>query len=110
MVKTIDVFVKNTEVPVKTFQTYESVRPECPRSHRGYMFGFPVLATIYESSLSETHQQVIEVAKKVANRKGVELKVYNLSSKTGKMKAFLKGVKKTPTIIIVVWLLVFRFA
>lgn len=100
MVRTIDVFVKNTEVHVKTFLTYESVHPECPASHRGYLFGFPIIAPIYESILSETHQQAIEVAKKVANEKGVKLKIYNLSSKAGKLKAFLKGVKRTPTIII----------
>ena len=100
MVRTIDVFVKNMEVFVKTFQTYESVHPECPRSHRGYLFGFPTIAPIYESILPETHQQAIEVAKKVANEKGVELKVYNLSSKAGRLKAFMKGVKRTPTIII----------
>jgi len=79
MVRTIDVFVKNTEVLVKTFWTYESVRPECPRSHRGYLFGFPIIAPIYESILPETHQQAIEVAKKVANEKGVELKVLMLA-------------------------------
>ena len=100
MVRAISVFVRNTEVLVKTFRTYESVHPECPRSHRGYLFGFPVIAPIYESILSETHQQAIEVARRMAKEKGFELKVYNLSSKVGKLKAFLKGVKRTPTIII----------
>ena len=57
----IEVFVKNTEVLVKTFQTFEAVHPECPRSHRGYLFGFPTIAQIKESVLPETHKHAIEL-------------------------------------------------
>jgi hypothetical protein len=97
---TIQVYVESTKVYVKMFQTYEKVRPECPRSHRGYLFGFPVIKQIHESTWSETHQQAIEVARKVAEEKGMKVKIYNTSSRMGKLRAKLKRVKHTPTIIV----------
>ena len=94
MARTIQVFVKNDEVPIRTFQTYEFVSPghECTRK--------PITAPIFESVLPEPHEQAIKIAEKVAKEKRVKLKVYNLSSKMGKVKAVLKGVKETPTIIV----------
>jgi protein-disulfide isomerase len=50
--------------------------------------------------LSETHQQAIEVATKVAEEKGMKVKIFNTSSRMGKLRAKLKRVKHTPTIIV----------
>jgi len=59
-----------------------------------------VTAPILESVLPETHQQAIKIAEKLAKEEGMKLKVYNISSRIGKAKAFFKGVKETPAIII----------
>jgi len=93
MAKTIQVFVKNKKVHVRTFQTYEFSTPghECTKK--------PITMPIFESVLPETHEQAIKIAERVAKEKGIKLKVYNLSSRMGKVKAVLKGVKETPTII-----------
>jgi deoxycytidylate deaminase len=91
---TIQVFVNNEKVPVRNFQTYEFTSPghECTRKL--------ITVPIFESVLPEIHEQVIKLAERVAEEKGMKLKVYNLSSRMGKVKAVLKGVKETPTIIV----------
>ena len=53
-----------------------------------------------EHVLPETYRQVIDIAKKVAEEKGMKLEVYDKSSRMGKLKALSKGVNETPTIII----------
>lgn len=50
--------------------------------------------------MPETDRVALKVAEDVAKVTGIELKVYEISSVKGKIKARLKGVKKTPTIII----------
>ncbi len=92
--RVIEVFVKNQEVPVRTFQTYEFSTPGHPCTKK------PIVAPVLESVLPEAHEQAIEVAERVAEEKNLKLKVYNISSRMGKIKAFLKRVNKTPTIII----------
>ena len=46
------------------------------------------------------HEHAIETAERVAEETGLQLKVCNVSSKLGRLRAFLKGVKITPTIIL----------
>jgi len=53
-----------------------------------------------EKVMSEADKEALKVAEKVARDTGIRLKVYDISSFKGKMKASLKGVKKTPTIIL----------
>lgn len=92
--RVIEVFVRNTEVPVGTFQTFEFSTPghECTRK--------PIIAPVLESVLPENHRQAVEIAERLAKEKRMRLKVHNLSTRTGKIRAFLKGVKETPTIIV----------
>ena len=94
MADTIQVFVKNNEVITGQFKTVEFSTPghECTAK--------PITAPIFESILPENHKQAIKIAEKVAKEKKMKLKVYNISSRIGKLKAQFKGVKETPTIII----------
>lgn len=94
MAGTIQVFVNDEKVPVRNFQTYEftTAGHECTRK--------PITVPIFESVLPEIHKQVIKIAERVAAEKGMKLKIFNLSSRMGKVKAVLKGVRETPTIIV----------
>ena len=51
-----------------------------------------------ESVLTEDDQQALDIVRAIAKEKGLEVKVYNLSTTTGRLKARFKGVEKTPTI------------
>jgi isopentenyldiphosphate isomerase len=62
--------------------------------------GTPDIAYKKEQVLPEAYRHVINLAKKVAEEKGVKIKVYDKSSKMGRLKALLKGANETPTIII----------
>lgn len=92
--RVIEVFVSNTEVAVGAFQTYEFSTPGHPCTRK------PITAPILESILPETHKQIVKIAERAAKERGMQLKVHNMSTKMGKVKALLKGVKETPTIII----------
>jgi len=92
--RTIDIFVSNREVITGHFKTVEFSTPGHPCTAK------PIIAPISESVLPESHRQVIRIAKKVAREHGFKIKIYNTSSRLGKIKAFLKRVKKTPTVLI----------
>jgi hypothetical protein len=92
--RTIEVFVSNQEVITGHFKTVEFSTPGHPCTAK------PIIAPILESVLPKNHLQIIEMIKKVAREHGFKIKIYNTSSRLGKIKAFLKGVKKTPTVII----------
>lgn len=92
--RVIEVFVRNTEVPVGTFQTYEFSTPGHPCTRK------PITALISESVLPENHKQAIKIAERAAKGKKMELKIHNVSTRIGKVKAFLRGVRETPTIIV----------
>ena len=94
MSKIIEVFVSNREVITGHFKTVEFTTPGHPCTAK------PVIAPIVESVLPESHMQAIEIAKEIAKEKGYKIKIYSVSSKIGKLKALLRGVKETPTIII----------
>lgn len=92
--RVIEVFVRNNEVPVGIFQTFEFSTPGHPCTRK------PVTVPVLEAILPEHHRKAVEIAERLAEEKGMKLKIYNLSTKMGKLKAFLKGVKETPTIIV----------
>jgi hypothetical protein len=94
MARTIQVFVKNKEVISGHFETVEFSSPGHPCTAK------PITAPILESVLPETHKEVIEIAEKVAKERQMKVKVCDLSSKMGKLKALFKGVRETPTIVI----------
>jgi hypothetical protein len=53
-----------------------------------------------EKVMPETDKAALEVAREIAKETGVKLRIYDISSFKGKIKASLRGVRKTPTIII----------
>jgi predicted DsbA family dithiol-disulfide isomerase len=91
MPKVIEVYVKNEEV--LTQPTYIG------RPLKGHWCTFK---ETYKSEkvMSETDKAALKIAEEVAKETGIELKVYDISSIKGKMKASLKGVKNTPTIVV----------
>lgn len=60
----------------------------------------PVIEYKKKHVLPETYKQVVDIAKKVAEEKGIKLEVYDQSSSVGKLRALFKGVNETPTVII----------
>jgi len=91
--KLIEIFVKNELVAAGTYQAWALISPghECTRT--------PITEARLESVLPENHKQVVEIVEKIAKEKGMQLRVHNVSSPSGKLRAFLKGVNKTPTIL-----------
>jgi hypothetical protein len=86
----IEVYIRNKEVPVK--RTF--VRG--PSDH-------PCLDTeslIYERIMPDVDRLALEVVNNFAKEKGLQVEVCNVSTFKGKLKASLKGIDKTPTIII----------
>ena len=53
-----------------------------------------------EQVLPESHRQVINIARKVAEEKGMKLQIYDVSSKKGRLRALLASVNETPTMIV----------
>ncbi|MDH5483266.1 MAG: hypothetical protein OEY22_10400 [Candidatus Bathyarchaeota archaeon] len=52
-----------------------------------------------EKVLPENEKQALENAKAVANDNGLEIKVYDLSTRVGRFKAQFKKVDMTPTVL-----------
>ncbi len=94
MAKTIQVFVRNNEVITGHFTTVEFSTPGHACTAK------PITAPVLEPFLPETHKQAIEIAEKVAKTNRMHIKVYNLSSRKGKLKALFKGVREAPAVII----------
>jgi len=93
MGKVIEVYVKNSEVPVGIEHGYYLISPghECTRT--------PVTAAVMEKVLPEADRNVLELLQVIAQQKQLKVRVYNISTLRGKLRAQLRGVKKTPTII-----------
>lgn len=53
-----------------------------------------------EHVLPESHRQVISIASKLAEEKGMKLEVYDVSSRRGRLRALLAGVNETPAMIV----------
>ena len=56
--------------------------------------------TEYDEVLPEADKIVLEIANQFASERDMQVKVYDVSTFTGKFKALSKGIKKTPTLII----------
>lgn len=54
----------------------------------------------YEKSLPEADQNALEVVREFAGGRGLQVEVHDVSTLKGKLKAGLRGVAKTPTVII----------
>jgi hypothetical protein len=93
MRKVIEVCVRNEAVPVGLEQGYELISPghECT--------GKPVTAIVAEKALSNTDEMALKVVKGVANHIGAKVRVYDMNTFEGKMRARLKEVGQAPTIV-----------
>lgn len=94
MAKVIEVYVKNTQVPVGAEQVYYCKSPghECTKT--------PITLAVMERVFSEADLNALRLSVAIAKEKGLKVRVYNISTFKGKLKAQLKGVHKTPTIIV----------
>ena len=92
MKKVIEIFVKNRKVLTESpcYVRVESGHP-CAGSTPGVTYE-------EESALTEDDQRALDIVRAIAKEKGLEVKVYNLSTTVGRLKARFKGVEKTPTI------------
>lgn len=92
--KTIEVFVRNQKVVVEG----ECVLPREPAHPCSGTTS--TVAYSEESVLPDADRQMLELARAVVEEKGLQVKVHNLATSIGKLRASLKGVEKTPTIIV----------
>lgn len=94
MKKIIEVFVRNQKAVVES---------ECvvPRETAHPCSGTTTTVAYNEERiLPEADQQALELARAVAEENDLKVKVYNLSTSFGSFKALIKGVRRTPTVIV----------
>jgi len=94
MAKAIEVYLKNTFVPVGVEEVFVLMCPghECTRN--------PATFAKLERILAEPDRKALEIVTTIADEKRLNVRVYNVSTLKGKIRARLKGVQTTPTIII----------
>jgi len=92
--KLIEVFVKSEGMMAGTYPAWALSCPghECTRT--------PITEVRFESVLPEIHKHVVDMVEKVTKEKGMQLRILDVSSRSGKLRAFLKGVNKTPTVLV----------
>jgi len=56
--------------------------------------------TEYDEALPEADKTVLEIANQFASERDIQVRVYDVSTFAGRLKAMLKRVRKTPTVII----------
>ena len=56
--------------------------------------------TEYDETLPEADKTVLEIANQFASERDIQVRVHDVSTFTGKLKAMLKRVRKTPTVMI----------
>ena len=56
--------------------------------------------TEYEKTLPETDSYMLEIVKQLAKENGVEVKIYDVSTFIGKLRAMRHGINKTPAVVI----------
>jgi len=56
--------------------------------------------TEYEDVLSSEDKKALETVDQLATQEILSFKVYNVASSTGKIRAALRGITKTPTVIV----------
>jgi hypothetical protein len=86
----IEVYIRNKEVPVqRTFVRGPSDHPCLDKEN-----------LIYERIMPDVDRLTLEVVNNFAKEKGLQVEVCDVSTFKGKLKASVKGIDKTPTIII----------
>jgi len=97
--KNIEIYVKNEKLVI----SLNSVKPNYSMlSSKWDVIPWNVLPEFSYtiSILPEEDRKALEIAQKVAQKTGVNLKVRDVNYFEGKILAYLKGVKKTPTVIV----------
>jgi len=91
LVREIEVFVKSQEVlsPI-----------EVDVEHSCYHGTAREIGCKVERRLPKFDKHVLNTVRVVAEEKGLKVKVYNISTLSGRLRARLKGVQKTPTIFV----------
>lgn len=95
MVGKIEVYVRNEEVIVGSSIMGRPI-------HDGYTTHYCAFREIFktEKVMPEAETLALEIVKEFAAKKGLEVDVYDVSTLKGRMQARLKGIRKTPTIIV----------
>ena len=86
----IEVYIRNKEVPVQ--RTFVRGPPDHPCLDKESL--------IYERIMPDVDWLALEVVNDFAKEKDLQVEVCDVSTFKGKLKASLKGIDKTPTIII----------
>ena len=97
MFKTIEVYVRNEIVS----GVYREM--SCEHTATGQVdIGRPTSKLQFRKirRLPEADEKALDVVLEVANKKGWKVKVYNADTFTGRLKARLKGINETPTVIV----------
>jgi|UniRef100_A0A7C5URJ7 hypothetical protein len=97
--KSIEIYVKNEKLVIPL----NSVKPNYSMlSSKWDIIPWNVLPEFSYtiSILPEEDRKALEIAQKVAEKTGAKLKVRDVNYFEGKFFALLKGVKKTPTVIV----------
>lgn len=96
MRRVIEVFIRNekVEVPCGYAETVSGHR--CAGGFPGT--GEQTFRT--EKVLNEADRQVLEIAQKVAGAKNLQVKIHDVCTLSGKIRARLMGIKETPTIVV----------
>jgi len=95
MAKTIEVYIKNKEVITST--SLEG-RPLAAGGEVHYCSVKEISKT--EKVISEEDEAALKLVKELAPEKNIKYRIIDVSSSKGKLKAKLKGVTSTPTIIV----------
>ncbi len=96
--KSIEVYIKNEKVIIFG----DSARPSYTLFSKWDVVPWDLLPpTSYTVNiLPEEDRKALEIAQKVAQRTGAKLKVRDVNYFEGKFFAYLKGIKKTPAVIV----------
>jgi hypothetical protein len=93
--KVIKIYVKGEPAAVSFERGYENITPghECWGRK-------PVIKVKTESVLPDGDEKALRIVEEICNETRAEFKVYNINTFKGRIQARLRGVKKTPTIVI----------
>ena len=94
MTRVIEVFVKNKKVLTES--------PCLVRVESGHPCAGAKPGVTYEkkSVLAEPDKLALDIVRDIAGERELEVKVYNVSTTMGRLKARFRRVKKTPTVLI----------
>lgn len=91
MRKVIEVFIRSKEVLTQHAHTGRPIAGHACTMKEGYRS---------QKIMSETERAALKIAEAVAEEAGTGLRIYDVGSFVGKMKASVKGIKSTPMIIV----------